>query len=365
MIDTPLRGSRILVVDDEPADATHLVNTLADAGYPLVDGVTEPERALTLHADRAYDLLIVDLHMPRLDGFGLLEAWGLHRDDAPPAMAVTRRGDRADRLRALELGARDFVAKPLDRPEFLVRVHNLLEARCQYHKLRRRNHELSRRVAEQDHRLEASHLELLRHLGRAAEFRDNETSLHAVRMSEYAYEVAIAAGLGEALARQIRHACPMHDIGKIGVPDHILLKPGRLTSEEFGIIRQHPLIAGEILAGHASPVVQMARVIALTHHERWDGAGYPHGLAGTAIPIVGRVASLCDVFDALTSERPYKAAWRFDDAVAEIARGAGTQFDPAVVRAFLSVLPRIQELMRTYADPPSGELRLPADTKAG
>jgi putative two-component system response regulator len=270
-------------------------------------------------------------------------------------MMVTADHDPEVRLQGLALGARDFITKPIASAEFLSRVQHLLEGRSRQLHMRSRNRALSHQLAEQAHQLEAAHLELLRHLGRAAEFRDNETSLHAVRMSEYAYELALAAGMGADDARELRHACPMHDIGKIGVPDHILLKPGRLTAEEFDVIKRHPQIGAEILAGHASAVVQTAQVVTLTHHERWDGTGYPRGLAGEDIPLVGRIAALCDVFDALTSSRPYKAAWSFEAAMAEIARGAGTQFDPRLVAAFLTIQPRIRELMATYADPPVAE----------
>lgn len=224
-----------------------------------------------------------------------------------------------------------------------------------YQTIRLQNAMLEVKVQERTKELHDAHLELVQRLGRAAEYRDNETGFHIIRMGQYSALLGRAAGMTEAECEMLLHASPMHDIGKIGIPDRILLKPGKLDPEEWEIMKTHTLIGSELLSGSSSPLMQMAAIIAETHHEKWDGSGYPHGLKGEEIPLVGRICALCDVFDALTTERPYKKAWSVADAVAEIERGSGTHFDPRLVELFKQMLPEILAVKDRYADPLQGE----------
>jgi putative two-component system response regulator len=216
--------------------------------------------------------------------------------------------------------------------------------------LHRQNVELERKVRERTEELATTRLEIIRRLGRASEYRDNETGLHIVRMSHYAVLIARTLGANDAWLDLLFSAAPMHDIGKIGIPDDILLKPGRLTDEEWRIMRTHPAIGGDIIGEHASEILQMSREIALCHHEKWDGSGYPRGLKGTDIPLSARIVAVADVFDALTTERPYKPAWPIDDAVRHINDGAGTHFDPQLVTLFNAVLPEALVIREQYAE---------------
>ena len=233
------------------------------------------------------------------------------------------------------------------------RIHNIIEVRLLHKALRQQNSALEARVRVRTQELHETRLEIVRRLGRVVEYRDNETGLHVIRMSHYAALLGRAHGMPSAECDMLLHACPMHDIGKIGIPDRILLKPSRLSPEEWGIMQSHTTIGAELLAGHDSGLMQMAYHTALTHHEKWDGSGYPHGLAGKAIPLVGRITAICDVFDALTSERPYKAAWAIEDAVAELQELRGTHFDPELVDQFCGILPDIMVIYEQYAEPQS------------
>jgi putative two-component system response regulator len=237
------------------------------------------------------------------------------------------------RRRALASGARDFLTKPIDSIEVILRTRNLLETRMLYLELELRNVDLEHRVRERTAEVEAAQLETLDRLARTAEYRDDQTGRHVVRVGRVSAHIGRILGLDEDAVRLLRLAAPLHDLGKIGIPDRILLAPRKLEPEEFEEMKAHTLIGSRILAGSSSTLLQLAERIAMTHHERWDGRGY-HGLAAGEIPLASRIVGLCDVFDALTHERPYKSAWPIDLAVDEINRGRGTHFDPSVVDAF-------------------------------
>jgi putative two-component system response regulator len=219
-----------------------------------------------------------------------------------------------------------------------------------YRKTRDFNAELELRVAERTLELQQTRMEVIRRLATAAEFRDNETGQHVARMSVFAHHLAVKLGLSESEATNIRDAAPLHDIGKIGIPDAILLKRGRLSAEEWAVMKRHAEIGGEILAGTSFPLLGLAQQIALTHHEKWDGSGYPNGLRGDAIPVAGRIVAVSDVFDALTSDRPYKPAWSIDDALAFMLENAGTHLDPTLVGLFHRELPAILALRERFRD---------------
>lgn len=336
--------ARILIVDDEPANVSLLEAVLTGAGYTGVHATQSPEEAVTLHSRERFDLVLLDLRMPDLDGFGVMERLlPLHQDDYLPVIVLTAQSDRDTRRRALAMGARDFILKPFSVEEVLLRVRNQLEMRILHQSL-------EDRVRERTNELLATQHEVLRRLGRAGEYRDNETGAHVLRMAHSCRLLALAAGLDEERAELVFQASQMHDIGKIGVPDAVLLKPGRLDPDEWVMMQRHVEISGDILADPRSDLLKLAHVIATTHHEKVDGTGYPLGLVGDAIPIEGRISAICDVFDALTSDRPYKPAWPVDEAVAFLRDKAGSFFDPWLVGLFLDSLPKILALRERFRD---------------
>lgn len=347
--------ARVLVVDDEPANVKLLQKMLTAAGYHNVDTTVDSRDVKTLYTNNSYDIVLLDINMPYLDGFEVMEQLRqLVNGDYLPVLVLTAQTDRDTRIRALEAGARDFVTKPFDRLEVLNRIRNMLEVRLLHKQVRNQNVILEHKVRERTRELNETRLEIIRRLGRAAEYRDNETGLHIIRMSKFAQLLGKKMGMSDAEAEMVLDASPMHDIGKIGIPDSILLKPGKLDADEWNTMKTHSAIGAEILSGHHSELLETARIIALHHHEKWDGGGYPHGLKGESIPLVARIVALSDVFDALTSERPYKKAWPVEDAIAEIRKLSGSHFDPAVVRAFDVVLPEVINIRDRYAEPVSG-----------
>jgi putative two-component system response regulator len=350
----PYLDSRILVVDDQPANVMLLRKMLNAAGYQYVKTTIDPTAVRALHRAECFDIILLDIRMPRLDGHGVL---ALLQEDAQasgdyvPVLVLTAQDDDETRLRALGAGAKDFVTKPFNRTEVLNRIRNMLEVRLLHKAVKQQNEILEHKVRERTAELRETRLEIIRRLGLAAEYRDNETGLHIVRMSKFSQVLARAAGLDARQAELILNASPMHDIGKLGIPDRVLLKPGRLDDEEWAVMKTHVRIGAEILDGHPSELMQMAARIARHHHERWDGTGYPEGLAGEAIPIEARIVAVADVFDALTSRRPYKPAWRVADAMAEMHRVAGSHLDPRLVPLFAGQLDTVLEIKRQHAEP--------------
>lgn len=361
MIETEeLQKARILVVDDQPQNVLLLEKMLKAAGYAHVDGVADPRRVEPLCREHRFDLVLLDLNMPHLDGFEVLaQLRRLGKERYVPVVVLTAQTDHESRIRALEGGARDFLTKPFDRVEVLTRIRNLIEARMLHKEVLRQNEALEERVRDRTMELLDTRMEIIRRLGRAAEYRDNETGLHIVRMATYSARLARAAGMSAAECELLLGASMMHDIGKIGIPDRILLKPGKLDPEEFEVIKTHPEIGAEILSGHHSDIMELAQKIALTHHEKWNGGGYPHGRQGEAIPFPGRIVAICDVFDALTTERPYKKAWPVDRAVALLREESGAHFDAGLVRIFTGILPEILQIRSKYAEPDGGEAAAP------
>jgi putative two-component system response regulator len=329
--------SRILVVDDNPVNLLFLQKLLKKAGYENVEATTRPEDAEQMALLGKPDLAIIDLHMPGMDGYELLarlRAQKIHTGYLPILVFTADVGGDA-RRRALELGATDFLTKPGDPSEITLRVRNFLEMRYLYRQLEDQNEILERKVQERTQRLREAQLEMVNRLALAGDYRDDDTGEHCRRVGEISYRIAIAYGVSPDEADLIRVAAPLHDIGKVGISDSILKKPERLNEHEFAEIRRHVNLGASILANSTCDILQMAHVIALSHHERWDGKGYGSGYAGEQIPLPGRIVAVADVYDALTHRRPYKDAWTESEAVAEIQRLAGTHFDPAVVDAFV------------------------------
>jgi putative two-component system response regulator len=340
----------ILVVDDTPENIDVLVGILReDYRLKVARG---GEQALRIVRTQPPDLILLDVMMPEIDGY---EVCRQLKADATtrhvPVVFVTAKIDLADELRGLELGAVDYITKPVSPPVVKARVRTHLALYDQ-------NRELERRVMERTAQLHETRMKIIQRLGRAAEYKDNETGMHVIRMSHYSRILGLAAGMSEHEADLLMNAAPMHDIGKIGIPDRILQKAGDLDENEWTIMQRHALIGAEILGNDDSALLQMARTIALTHHEKWDGSGYPQGLVGEEIPRVARIVAIADVFDALTSERPYKSAWSIEDATDALRAGAGTHFDPLLVELFLEQMDRLLEIRATFTDDldPSAEV---------
>jgi putative two-component system response regulator len=334
-----LSGTRVLVIDDEPANLQFLRHVLGTEGYGDLVTIKDPVEAVARFSELAPDLIIVDVMMPELDGFEVIaRVRALSAADAYlPILVATADHAPETRRRALSAGARDFLTKPLSPAEVRLRVRNLMETRFLHEQLRGYTSLLELRVAERTQELEEARLEILVRLARAAEFRDDQTGQHTMRVGQLARQIGELLGLPTEACELIGRAAPLHDIGKIGIPDSVLLKPDRLDAEELAIIRTHTVIGANILAGSRYPLLQLAEEIALCHHERWDGGGYPRGLAADAIPLSGRIVAVADVFDSLSHERPYKRAWTKAETLAEISAQAGSQFDAAVVDALLRI----------------------------
>lgn len=349
---TLLQQSRIFVVDDEPANLRLMEKMLSKEGYLQTVLIADPREVLPLYRQQAPDLILLDINMPHLDGYEVLELLNRLNDPTPaPVIMLTAQNGREHLLQALAGGARDFVTKPFDRAELVMRVRNLLEVHQAHRLVHNQKTVLEEMVHHRTQELNQSRLEVVRRLGRAAEYRDNETGLHIIRMSRYAALMAASLGWSDADCELLLHASPMHDIGKIGIPDHILLKPGKFEPDEWEVMKRHAQMGADILSDGDSVLMQLARDIALTHHEKWDGSGYPNGLAGTDIPQAGRIVAVADVFDALTSSRPYKKAWPVEDAVRLLQEQSGRHFDPEIISHFLALLPEIVAIRNSNLEP--------------
>ena len=355
---------KLLVVDDNAVNLTLFRHLLLKLEGAEVECVADPVVALARCAEHEPDLILLDYMMPVVDGLEFIRRLRLipNRDEVPVVM-VTADTESDVRLRALELGAQDFLTKPVNKFEITARVKNLLALRKSRQQLANRAEWLAAEVAKATAEIVAREKEAILRLSRAAEYRDPETGSHLLRMSNYTRLIAERLGLPPAEQELLLEASPMHDIGKVGTPDHILLKPGRLTPDEFEIMKQHATIGYEILRDSLSPLLQCAAKLALAHHEKFDGSGYPQGLAGAAIPLYGRIVAVADVFDALTSERPYKKAWTLEAAVDFLNSNAGSHFDPACVAAFLAAWPQVLEIHARYRDEVehSGDAALPTN----
>lgn len=320
-----IRDVPILIIDDEPANVALLERTLRQAGYTKLISTTDPETVPDLFRAARPDLVLLDLHMPRVDGFELLSAIR-DEDDAVPVLVLTADVTLEARRRALGSGALDLVLKPFDLAEVLLRVANLINTRTTHQSL-------TARIEQQEGDAHRARLETLDRLAVAAEMRDDETGAHVARVGLIVERLALQVGLAADEAALFGRAARLHDLGKIGVPDHVLMKPGSLTEAEWTLMRRHTTMGADILRGSDSPMLRAAAEVAATHHERWDGDGYPGNLAGEAIPLAGRITTVADAFDAMTSDRRYRAARSVDEALAEVAANAGRQFDPDIAAA--------------------------------
>lgn len=346
-----LRTAPILVVDDLEANVFLLENMLRQRGYVNVTSTTNPHAVAGLHQQHQFALILLDMQMPGLDGLGVMEQLRAEKpEQLLPVLVITAQTDGELRLKGLAAGARDYVTKPFVVAELSQRIRNLLEVELAFRDRLAEAAILEAKVRERTRELWETQREILNRLAKAGEFRDNETGSHVHRVSHSSQALALAAGVDTATAELILHASPMHDVGKIGIPDNILLHPGRLEGKNLDYMRKHAAIGASILDGHDAPVMRMAYWIAIAHHERWDGKGYPNGLVGDAIPLEARIVAICDVFDALTSLRPYKQAWSIEAAIDYIKREAGTHFDPKLAAVFVEILPDILKIRESFAD---------------
>jgi len=349
--------SKILVVDDECRNLRLMEALLIPLGMEVIlarDG----EEALRKVRENPPDVILLDIMMPKMDGFEV--AARLKKDEGAriiPIVMVTSLKEVGDRVRALEAGADDFLTKPVEKTELRARVQSSLKVKAYHDHMKGYQKELEMEVAKRTEQLsqalkkiKAASLATIYHLSTAAEYKDEDTGEHVKRMSQYSAAVARKMGLNEKTVETILYASAMHDMGKIGIPDQILLKPGKLDLDEWEIMKQHTVIGGKILSGSDAGFIRLGEVIALSHHEKWDGSGYPNGLEGARIPLAGRITAIADVFDALASKRPYKEAFSIEKSFSIIREGRGNHFDPDVVDAFFAIEDEILSTKERYED---------------
>jgi putative two-component system response regulator len=349
--------STILVVDDEDRNLRLMEAMLLPAGYHILTA-RNGEQALDVVSKERVDVILLDVMMPKMDGYEV--ASRLKSDPETkiiPIVMVTALNAKEDRIKAIEAGADDFLTKPVDKTEMRARVASLVKVKAYNDYMRDHQKELESEVAKRTRDLEQAFeriksvsLEAIYRLTRAAEYKDEDTGSHIQRMSNYAAAIARHMGLGKRVTESILYATPMHDIGKIGIPDRILLKPGKLDPDEWAVMKQHTAIGARILEGSSTGIIRLGEIVALTHHEKWDGSGYPRGLKGKQIPLVGRIVAIADVFDALTSKRPYKEAFSLEKSYEIIRQGRGNHFDPAVVDVFFSAEAKILKIKEAFHD---------------
>jgi putative two-component system response regulator len=338
--DATLKGAQILIVDDERPNVLLLEHILRASGYANLGATTDSSQVLELCARVPPDLVVLDLDMPDPDGFEVMEqldAWFSSR--WLPVLALSADATPAAKKQALSSGAKDFLLKPLDADEVLLRIENLLEIRFLQLQVRKQSILLERHGHEQPEDMGEARIEILKRLALAAEYRDDATGEHTQRVGRTSALLAVALGLDDDEVELIRSAATLHDLGKVGIPDRILLKPGKLDPDELEVMKSHVHLGARILSGTHLPLLVVAEQVALTHHEWWDGHGYPAGMRGEAIPLAGRIVAIADVFDALTHDRPYKKDSPLEAALIQVRDLSGSQFDPRVVEAFETLDP--------------------------
>jgi len=332
------KNARLLIVDDEDANIEILQRILTRAGFSRVVSSNDSRQAAALYVEHRPDMILLDLHMPHMDGLEVMDQLNeIAEASYLPILILSGDLTPEARREALSRGAKDFVNKPFQPDELLLRIKTQLETRFLYIQIQSQNQLLEMKVRERTRELVEAQIEIIQRLAIAAEFRDDNTGQHTHRVGQMSALLAKQLGLPDSQVALIRRAAEMHDVGKIGVPDAILMKMGKLTPEEFDVVKTHTVIGARILSGGKFPLLRLAEEIAFSHHERWNGEGYA-SIRGADIPLAGRIVAVADVFDALTQQRPYKPAWPVAEAIAEIDVQRARQFDPDVVDAFLRVI---------------------------
>jgi len=346
-----MKKAKILIVEDDDVTRRVMERMLASMDCEVIlahDG----EEALKKVKDTPPDVILLDIMMPRMDGFEVARRLKESEETKIiPVVMVTSLDEVEHRVKALEVGADDFLTKPVDKSELSARVQSLLKVKGYNDQMRNYQKELETEVAERTKQIKAASLETVYCLSRAAEYKDEDTGAHIQRMSHYSAAVARKMGIEEETVEAILYASPMHDIGKIGIPDSILLKPGKLLPSEWEIMKQHTTFGARILEGSETEFTKLAEIVALTHHEKWNGSGYPQGLKTTEIPLAGRITAIADVFDAMTSRRPYrKEPLSLEETFRLVKDGRGNHFDPEVVDAFFAAKEEILTIKEKYKD---------------
>ncbi|GBF41800.1 CheY-like receiver domain-containing response regulator [Leptospira ellinghausenii] len=322
--------AKVLIIDDEPTNL-QILNEILKNDYILFFA-KDAEKGWELANRESPDLILLDVMMPEVTGYELIQRLKENQNTKYiPVIFVTALTDVGDEEKGFKLGAVDYITKPVSPSIVIARVKTHLSL-----------------VDSEE--VKITRLQIIQRLGMASEYKDNETGMHVIRMSHYSKTLALAIGYSEEGAEEILNAAPMHDVGKIGIPDSIIQKPGKLTEEEWQIMKRHPQIGAEIIGDHHSSLLKLAKSIALTHHEKYDGTGYPYQLKGEKIPLEGRIIAIADVFDALTTVRPYKKAWEVEDALSYLQKESGTHFDPQLVKEFLKVLPKVLEIKAEWPE---------------
>ncbi len=342
-MDKDVQKQIILLVEDMSINID-IISGLLKKEYKI-KVATNGEKALKIaFSEKKPDLILLDVMMPGMDGYEVCRQ--LKKDPASrniPVIFITGKVGAEHEEKGFELGAVDYITKPISPPVVKARVKTHLA-------LSNQNLELEMKVRQRTEQLRSTQFEIIRRLGLAGEFKDNETGLHVIRMSNYSMIIGIGLGMQSDEANLLLNTAPMHDIGKIGIPDSVLLKPGKLDKKEWEIMKLHPAYGAKIVGDHESPLLKLARTVALTHHEKWDGSGYPKGLKGEEIPLCGRVVAVADVFDALTTKRPYKDAWSIERSIDLIESEKGKHFDPEVVKSFMGNITEILKIKEKHAE---------------
>jgi putative two-component system response regulator len=347
----------ILIVDDQPINIQILGKRLQLENYSIMAAMNG-KIALEMAEEKKPDLILLDIMMPEMSGFEVCERLKSNPETQTiPIIFITAKTDPEDIVKGFKLGAVDYVSKPFNYAELSARIKTHTELKMLQTNLElavvdrtQKLHDALNELKIIHNQLFGAHYETIKRLARAADYRDNETGMHIVRMSHFSRILGKALGMNEDDCDQLQHAAAVHDIGKIGIPDAILLKPGKLNQEEFEIMKTHSEIGAQLLSNIDSDLCRLAEKIALTHHEKWNGKGYPNGLSGTDIPLEGRIAAVSDVFDALTSVRPYKNAWTVEKAIQLLVKEKGKHFDSEIVDLFLENKEIILEIKNKYSD---------------
>lgn len=343
--------SKILLVDDQPISLLYLKKTLSRLPDTEIVVCRDGLEALSRCMHMQWDLIVADYQMPGMNGLDFIRQFRLLAgSEETPILMVTASTDPSVKYQLLDLGIVDFLQKPVDASEIIARARNLISLHKATIFLKNHNQELKKGVQAMTKVLADREQESLMVLARAAESRDPETGFHLLRMAAYSKVIAIKLGMTDEEAEEIFLAAPMHDVGKIGIPDRILLKAGKLDPDEWHEMKRHTIYGSDILSPSVTPILKLGGVIALNHHEAWDGSGYPHGIKGEAIPLCARIVAVADVFDALMSTRPYKPAWHLDDALAELRKLSGIRLDSQCVEAFMLSLDSVKQIMTKNAD---------------